>query len=131
MSKRKRGLECETREISREQMSILGQVDYIVARAQAGDGRVVTLGPLVFFSTSTGDAWVLDPEDSLVLCLARAGTRSPVTITETLEQFAIEWGGGFRVDGDIMTFTDAMGGSRAVFGYPTDVIAEAIRRVTR
>jgi hypothetical protein len=50
---------------------------------------------LVFFSTATGNAWVLDAEDNLALPLAAAGTRLPFAITETPERFAIEWAGTF------------------------------------
>ncbi len=41
------------------------EVDYIVAQAAASDAQVVTLGQLLVFSTQTGDAWLLDPEDHL------------------------------------------------------------------
>jgi hypothetical protein len=33
----------------------------------------VTVGPLALFSTDTGDAWLLDPEDHLAARLARDG----------------------------------------------------------
>ena len=55
---------------------------------------------LVFFSTATGDAWLLDADDSLALCLAVEGKRQPVKIDETPEQFAIEWEGTFEIDGE-------------------------------
>ena len=85
----------QTREVRREELSIAGEADYIVARAMAEDARVLSLQPLVLFSTGTGDAWMLDAEDSLALPLAAAGTRLPFVITETLERFAIEWAGSF------------------------------------
>ena len=37
------------------------EIDYIQSRAAERDGRLVTVGPLVLFSTETGDAWLLDP----------------------------------------------------------------------
>jgi hypothetical protein len=86
-------------ELRREDVSIAREADYIVARAIAEDAGVVSLGPLVFFSTATGDAWVLDAEDNLALQLAAAGTRGPVAITETRERFAIEWAGTFEIAG--------------------------------
>jgi hypothetical protein len=58
--------------------------------AQEQESRVVTLGPLVFFSTETGDAWMLEPEGGLALCLARDGEPLPVEIQETPETFAID-----------------------------------------
>ena len=44
--------------------SIRREIDYLVSRARAGEERLVTFGPLLFFSTSSGDAWMLDPADS-------------------------------------------------------------------
>jgi hypothetical protein len=35
------------------------EVRYILRRAAEHDGRVVTIGQLVLFSTETGDAWLL------------------------------------------------------------------------
>ncbi len=64
-----------SRECRWEEGSLTQEADYIVARAMAEDARVVSLGPLIFFSTATGDAWALDAEDNLALPLAAARTR--------------------------------------------------------
>jgi hypothetical protein len=45
----------------------------------------VTVGPLVLFSTETGDAWLLDPADHLAARLARDGV--PPTTTSNLLRF--------------------------------------------
>ena len=37
------------------------------------DGRIVTVGQLILFSTQTGDAWLLDSEDGLAAPLTRDG----------------------------------------------------------
>ena len=42
-------------------------------RAAEHDGRFVTVGSLALFSTDTGNAWLLDPEDHLAARLARDG----------------------------------------------------------
>lgn len=118
----------EGRGIPREEISVAREVDYIVSRAIAGEGRVVSLGLLVFFSTATGDAWLLDAKDSLALRLCRDGTREPVATSETPERFAIEWGGTFRIAGDTMIFTDNQGSSRTILGYPTRALSNAIRK---
>ena len=41
------------------------EVKYMQRRAAEHDGRFVTIGPPVFFSTQTGDAWMLEPSDQL------------------------------------------------------------------
>jgi hypothetical protein len=48
------------------------EIDYIQRRAAERDERIVTVGQLVFFSTETGDAWLLDTLDHLAARLARA-----------------------------------------------------------
>jgi hypothetical protein len=50
------------------------EVRYILRRAAEHDGRVVTIGQLVLFSTETGDALLLDPSDQLAARLAREVT---------------------------------------------------------
>ena len=118
----------QTREIRWNDASITGEVEYIIAQSMAEDTRIVSLPPLVFFSTTTGDAWVLDAEDSLALPLTAAKTRLPFAITETAERFAIEWAGTFQIDGETMIFTDKPGKMRRIVGYPTQQIKAALVR---
>jgi hypothetical protein len=118
----------QTREVRSDKVSVAGEAEYIVARAMAEDARVVSLGPLVFFSTVTGDAWVLDAEDNLALQLATAGTRLAFAITETPERFAIEWAGTFRIEGERMILADNTGRLRTIIGYATREIAAALGR---
>jgi hypothetical protein len=118
----------QTREIRWDKASITKEVEYISARAMAEDARVVALPPLVFFSTTTGDAWILDAEDNLALQIAAAKTKLPVTITETPERFAIEWPGTFRIEGDALIFAEKTGRARTIIGYPTEHIMEALTR---
>ena len=125
--KRRKG-RLRAREVRWDEVSIAGEAEHIVARAMAEDARVVSLGLLVFFSTATGDAWVLDAEDDLALPLATAGIRLPFAITETRERFAIEWAGTFRIEGDVMIYADHTGTVRRIMGYPTREIASVLAR---
>ena len=49
---------------------LLDEVRYIQQRAAVHDGRIVTVGQLILFSTETGDAWLLDTEDRLATRIA-------------------------------------------------------------
>ena len=69
------------------------EVRHIQRRAAAHDGRIVTIGQLILFSTETGDAWLLDPADRLAARLARDGESEPIHIEETDSTFAIDWKG--------------------------------------
>jgi len=70
------------------------------------DGRNRYLGQLIFFSTDTGDAWLLDWEDGLAARLARDGDPEPIHIEETEANFGIEWTGHYRIEGAAFIFVD-------------------------
>ncbi len=109
---------------------VLCAVEYIVAGAAESDARVVTLGQLVLFSTETGDAWLLDPEDHLALRPATDGGRLPVQIAETATRCAIEWNASYRLEDDVFVVADGSG-VRAITGCPIGDLPDAERRALR
>ena len=128
--KKTRSGRTSRRMLARKDMSIGGEVAHIIRRAQAHDSRIVTLGPLLFFSTQTGDAWVLDPEEHLALCLARDGEPLPVQITETEETFGIGWGSEYRIEGDLFIHVTADRRESVIQGYPVAEIERRWQRVS-
>ena len=70
MTERKTRHESTTPRLSRDSLHLAKEVRSIQRRAAEHDGRIVTIGPLVFFSTDTGDAWMLEPADQLAARLA-------------------------------------------------------------
>lgn len=110
----------------REEVSIVREAEYAAECAARRETHIVTMGPLVFFSTESGDAWVLDPGDALACRLATDGTALSHGIQETPESFGIEWQYEYEFDGDAMVVHDE-GGSRVMVGYPVGAIQEAIR----
>ncbi|HSP97701.1 MAG TPA: hypothetical protein VL049_10705 [Candidatus Dormibacteraeota bacterium] len=119
-----------SRVLSADEVSLTRECRYIVGLAEQCDARVVTLGPLVLFSTETGDAWMLDPADDRALCLARGGSPVSVRIDEKKDSVSVEWTHTYRIDAELMTFTGGKGDERTVWGYPTREIGLAIRRVS-
>ena len=108
-----------------KQFRLAKEVASIQRRAAEHDGRFVTIGQLVFFSTETGDAWMLDPSDRLAARLARDGDPEPIEIQETETNFTIGWKGHYRIDGHAFVFTDRESGRIvAILGYPTTKIAQ-------
>ena len=103
------------------------EVRHIQKCAARHDGRIVTLGQLIFFSTETGDAWLLDSEDGLAAPLARDGDPEPIHIEETETNFSIEWRGNYRIEGAAFIFVDRKTrGTRAILGYPTQKLEHAV-----
>jgi hypothetical protein len=96
------------------------EVRYILRRAAEHDGRVVTIGQLILFSTETGDAWLLDPSDQLAARLARDGEIEPFHIEENETTFTIDWKGRYRIEGTAFVYMDRQTGRLAtIHGYPT------------
>lgn len=103
------------------------EVRYIQRRAAAHDGRIVTLGQLLLFSTESGDAWLLDPSDQLATPLARDGDPFSIHIEETHTNFAIGWTGAYQINGAAFVYRDKDSGNvRTILGYPTQRITHEI-----
>jgi hypothetical protein len=101
------------------------EIDYIQCRAAEHDGRFVTVGPLILFSTDTGDAWLLDPADHLAARLARDGDPEPIYFEETDTNFAIGWKGNYRIASDAFIYIDRDSGRIVtILGYPTRRLAQ-------
>ena len=115
--------------VSRTRPDLARETAHIISSAQAGVARVVGLGPLILFSSDTGDAWVLDWQDKSALCLARGGVQQLFNITETEQEFAIEWTSDYKISGDLMTFGDRSGEAVSIRGYPTAAILQSARRL--
>jgi hypothetical protein len=99
------------------------EIQYIQRRAAACDGRMVTIGPLVLFSTDTGDAWLLDPADHLAARLARDGDPESIYFEETDRTFAIGWKGNYHLDGEAFVYVDRdTARVVTILGYPVDHI---------
>jgi hypothetical protein len=111
-------------------LNIQREVDYIVQRAIEHDVCLVGLGVLTFFSTQSGDAWMLDTEDNFAICLAIEGERQPARIIETNTQFAIEWDHDYAMEGDVFaTRVKKTGQVTTVHGYPVQAILAHIQRL--
>jgi len=103
------------------------EVRSIQHRAAEHDGRIVSIGPLLLFSTDTGDAWMLEPADQLAVRLAVGGDPLPVHIEETETSFAIGWQGRYRFDGDTFVYEDKQSRRlNAIRGYPVKQLLRVI-----
>jgi hypothetical protein len=105
--------------------SVAREVEYIVRKARDHDSRLVILGPLALFSTVTGDAWMLDLDDALALCLAEDGEALPGQISETEIDFGIQWEARYVIEEDMFIAVDGAGSAKAFTGYPVSDILRA------
>jgi hypothetical protein len=92
--------------------------------------RIVTIGPLLLFSTDSGDAWMLDPADRLATRVAEAGEPRPARIEETKKMFTVSWQGHYEIMESAFVFSDDESGRvTTILGYPTRQITERITDV--
>src|SRR6201993_2027848 len=104
---------------------LAGEIAYIQDKAADHDGRMVTIGQLILFSTDTGDAWLLDVTDHLAVRLARDGDPEPIHLEETDISFAIEWKGHYRIEGPAFVYADRDTGRGSAFlGSQTKNLAQ-------
>ena len=127
-SKRSR---TQRRVVERKDLSIRGEARHVVDCARRFDSRVIAVSGLVFFSTPTGDAWALDPEDKLALCLAREGEAQPYRIVEAEASFGIEWNAVYTIQQGVFVVAEKTGKMIAYYEYPIQAILEAQRQATR
>jgi hypothetical protein len=125
MGRKKISRGAGSREIRGKDFRLAEEVRYIQRRAAEYEARFVTVGPLALFSTDTGDAWLLDPADHLAARVARDGAAEPIHFEETDTTFAIEWHGGYRIDGDAFVYVDRNSARMvSILGYPAARIAQ-------
>jgi hypothetical protein len=120
------------REIAGEDLNLAAEVAYIQRQAAKRVGRIVTIGPVLLFSTETGDAWLLDPADQLATRVAQDGDPFTVHIEETADTFAIGWQGRYAIGEDTFTFHDAASPRvTTILGYPLGQLRDQVSRMTR
>jgi len=96
------------------------EIKYIQGQAAEHDARFVTIGPLVFFSTQSGDAWMLEPSNHLAVRLARDADPEPFDFKETDTTYTIGWKGAYRIEGRAFVYAELKSGRvTAILGYPT------------
>lgn len=105
-----------------DEINIQQEVEYIINRALNSDSCLVKLDSLLFFSTETGDAWLLDTDDNLALCLMKDFDVQQYIINETSKNYSIEWEASYQINGNAFIVCKKSGQIKTIVGYPTKEI---------
>ena len=116
--------------------AIRGECEAIVASESRGEAKgVITgpeleVGPFVLFSTGIGDAWLLEPDEKLAMCLVWQGAPQEIGIRDDPGRMEIKWDGVYELLGDFFRVETEhlLIGSRAIAGYPLDEVRKLIDR---
>jgi hypothetical protein len=121
-----------TQRLSAESLHLAKEVRSIQRRAAEHTGRIVSIGPLLFFSTDSGDAWLLEPASQLACRLASGGDPLPVYIGETDTTYTITWPGHYRIEGETFVYEDEQSHRLvAIRGYPLKQLLRSIGHADR
>jgi photosystem II stability/assembly factor-like uncharacterized protein len=132
MAERSIGHKHAAQRQSWQSLHLAKEVRSIQRRAAEHDGRIVSIGPLLLFSTDTGDAWILEPADSLACRLAVGGDPIEIFFEETETGYAIGWQGRYRIEGTLFTYEDRSSNRRiAIGGYPVHLLQQVINAAER
>jgi hypothetical protein len=109
------------------ELNFAEEARHIQDKALAHQTCVVRLDQLVFFSTESGDAWMLDAEDRYAACLARSFELQPIPIHESATRMGIEWNADYQIQGEAFTVAERNGSVRTILGYPIEEIQHLVQ----
>jgi len=111
------------RELAAAEVDLTAEAEAIQARALQGQASVIRLGDIVLFSSASGDAWMLDPEDQLATCIASAHEPRPLPIEETASRVTVQWDASYAIEQGAFTVVEGGGKVRTIVaGYPLEEI---------
>ena len=113
-------------------VSLLAEIAKIQQAAVERRETFRELGVFLFFSTSQGDAWVLEVTDSDAVKVAEAGSAMDVPIDENPETIEVNWSHTFAIRERQFFLTAYADKTEArLENAPTQQIRAAIRRVRK
>ncbi len=123
------------RQLSPEQamkVTLLGGVEAIQAQAEKKKVTKKELGVFFFYSTTEGDAWLLEMTQLDCVKVADKGEKLPPPIDENPETIEINWSHTFAIRNKQMEITAYEDKSVAVLpDAPTREISAAVRRIRK
>ena len=113
-------------------ISLLGEIDAIVAVALEKKQKIKELGVFILLATAKGDAWLLEITDSDAVQLAGDGEALEIPIDEQSDTIEINWSHTYDLSNKEFELTAYSDKSKTVMAdYPTREINAAIKRIKK
>jgi hypothetical protein len=114
--------------------SIRDECEAIIAAELRGQVKAVMTSngvacpPFVLFSTGVGDAWLLEPDEHLAMCLVWHGERQTIGLRDDPDRIEVEWDCAYELLGDFFSVESQhpVIGKRAIGGYPLDDVRKLL-----
>ena len=119
-------------EVQKAQISLQNAINTIQKAASQGVQKVHELGVFVLFSTTGGDAWLLEVTQSDALQVAADREILTVDFEENPETIEISWTHTFEIKNKQFVITAYKDKNvKAIENYPTHPISAAIKRIKK
>lgn len=129
---KQQALSSSLTEVQKAQISLQNAINTIQKAAAQGEQKVHELGVFVLFSTTDGDAWLLEVTDSDALQVAAAKEILTVDFEENPETIEINWTHTFAIKDKEFVITAYKDKKvTAIENYPTHPIRAAIKRIKK
>ncbi len=113
-------------------ISLLSEIDAIVAVALEKRQKIKELGVFILLATANGDAWLLEITDSDAVQLAGNGEAFEIPIDEQSDTIEINWSHTYDLSNKEFELTAYSDKSKTVMAdYPTQEINAAIKRIKK
>jgi hypothetical protein len=130
-------VQCNVRGKGADQMrTIRAACETIITAELRREAKVVmtisgvACPPFVLFSTGIGDAWLLEPNESLAMCLVWQGVSQTIGLRDDPARLEVEWDCAYELLGDFF-YVDSKHpviGTQAIGGYPLRGVRELLDR---
>ena len=111
------------------QLSLRSEVEKLQKAAVERRNSLYTLGVFVFFTTDTGDGWLLEVSEMDALQVARDGQILEVEIEENAETIEVNWSHKFSMKNNIFQVRDYKSKESASYpDYPGNRLAKAVKK---
>ena len=113
-------------------ISLLSEIDAIVAVALEKRQKIKELGVFILLATQNGDAWLLEITDSDAVQLAKDGEALEIPIDEKTDTIEINWSHTFDLSKKEFELTAYSDKSQTVMAdYPAQEINASIKRIKK
>jgi hypothetical protein len=114
--------------------SIRAECEAIIAAELRGQARAVmtkkgvACPPFVLFSSGAGDAWLLEPDAHLAMCLMWQGERQTIGLRDDPDRIEVEWDCAYELLGEFFSVEShhPVIGTRAIGGYPLNDVRKLL-----
>lgn len=128
---------CLKQESTKNSFEVLkAECELVVKAALGGLTKLVMTGPellprpLVLLACE-GDAWLLEPDEKLAMCLVFQGELQPYQLEDEPTRIKVGWDGTFELAGQFFKVetNHPRVGTRAVGGFPVDELRNLLHKV--